>query len=346
MRRGNTISRALPWAWSSAAESSRAPRSGRETGCWGLPHRDSTPTVTPSRGRSSSSAWDSSPAISCPGWGARSPMSFSSPRVYTSSRCSRASRACPASPWGWAISSWSGRGMPREPRTCSARRGSASSTWARSGPASARWSMPELLRLGVLASGRGSNFEALVKSIESGGVPALVAVLVSDRVTAPALEIARAHGIEALFVDPKQYPSREAHEKAIMAALDERGVGLVCQAGYMRILGPAYIEHFRGRALNIHPSLLPAFPGLHAQRQALEHGAKITGATVHFADEGVDTGPIVLQAAVPVLPDDTEETLSRRILEVEHRIFPEAVRLFAEGRLVMDGRRVHIRERA
>ena len=174
----------------------------------------------------------------------------------------------------------------------------------------------------------------------------MMAVLVSDRATAPALEIARAHGIEALFVDPKQYPSREAHEKAIMAALDERGVGLVCQAGYMRILGPAYIEHFRGRALNIHPSLLPAFPGLHAQRQALEHGAKVTGATVHFADEGVDTGPIVLQAAVPVLPDDTEETLSRRVLEVEHRIFPEAVRLFAEGRLALDGRRVHIRERA
>jgi len=206
--------------------------------------------------------------------------------------------------------------------------------------------MPERLRVGVLASGRGSNFEALVKAIESGGVPAVMAVLVSDRATAPALEIARAHGIEALFVDPKQYPTREAHEKAIMAALDERGVGLVCQAGYMRILGPAYIEHFRGRALNIHPSLLPAFPGLHAQRQALEHGAKVTGATVHFADEGVDTGPIVLQAAVPVLPGDTEETLSRRILEVEHRIFPEAVRLFAEGRLVMDGRRVHIRERA
>jgi phosphoribosylglycinamide formyltransferase-1 len=206
--------------------------------------------------------------------------------------------------------------------------------------------MPELLRVGVLASGRGSNFEALVKAIEAGGVPAVMAVLVSDRASAPVLEIARAHGIEGLFFDPKQYPSREAHEKAIMAALDERGVGLVCQAGYMRILGPAYIEHFRGRALNIHPSLLPAFPGLHAQRQALEHGAKVTGATVHFADEGVDTGPIVLQSAVPVLPGDTEETLSRRILEVEHRIFPEAVRLFAEGRLVLDGRRVNIVERA
>ena len=206
--------------------------------------------------------------------------------------------------------------------------------------------MPERLRIGVLASGRGSNFEAIVKAVEAGRIPAVVAVLGSDRATAPALEIARAHGIEALFVDPKQYPSREAHDKAMMAALDERGVGLVCHAGYMRILGAAYVEHFRGRALNIHPSLLPAFPGLHAQRQALEHGAKVTGATVHFTEEGVDAGPIVLQAAVPVESGDTEETLSQRILAVEHRIFPEAVRLFAEGRLVLDGRRVHIRERA
>jgi phosphoribosylglycinamide formyltransferase-1 len=204
--------------------------------------------------------------------------------------------------------------------------------------------MPELLRIGVLASGRGSNFQALVEVAEAGRLPAVVAVLVSDRGTAPALDIARAHGIEALFLDPKQYPNREAHEKAVIAALEERGVGLVCHAGYMRILTATYIEHFRGRALNIHPSLLPAFPGLHAQRQALEHGVRVSGATVHFADEGVDTGPIVLQAAVPVLPGDTEETLSRRILAEEHRIYPEAVRLFAQGRLRIEGRIVHIRE--
>jgi phosphoribosylglycinamide formyltransferase 1 len=168
--------------------------------------------------------------------------------------------------------------------------------------------------------------------------------LISDRGAAPALDLARAQGIEAIFVDPKQYPNREAHEKAIIAALEERGVGLACHAGYMRILTPAYVGHFRGRALNIHPSLLPAFPGLHAQRQALEHGVRVAGATVHFVDEGVDTGPIALQAAVPVLPGDTEETLSRRILAEEHRIYPEAVRLFAEGRLQIDGRIVHIRE--
>ena len=203
--------------------------------------------------------------------------------------------------------------------------------------------MPEPLRVGVLASGRGSNFEALLEAAEAGRLPAVMAVLISDRGAAPALAIARAHGVEALFLDPKQYPSREAHEKAMIAALEERRVGLMCHAGYMRILTATYIGHFRDRALNIHPSLLPAFPGLHAQRQALEHGVKVAGATVHFADDGVDTGPIVLQAAVPVLEGDTEETLSRRILAEEHRIYPEAVRLFAEGRLTIEGRRVHIR---
>jgi phosphoribosylglycinamide formyltransferase-1 len=204
--------------------------------------------------------------------------------------------------------------------------------------------MPEPLRIAVLASGRGSNFEALVEAVETGRVPAVIAALVTDRATAGALEIARGHGVEALFVDPSQYPSREAHEKAVIAALDERGVGLVCLAGYMRILGATFVRHFEGRLLNIHPSLLPAFPGLHAQRQALEHGVKVAGATVHFVDEGTDTGPIVLQAAVPVLPGDTEEALSQRVLAEEHRIYPEAVRLFAQGRLAADGRRVHIRE--
>ena len=215
---------------------------------------------------------------------------------------------------------------------------------ARSGPAPGRSSMPERLRVGVLASGRGSNFDALASAVETGRVPAVIAALVTDRATAGALEIARRRGIEPLFVDPGQYPGREAHEKAVIAALDERAVGLVCLAGYMRILGATFVRHFDGRLLNIHPSLLPAFSGLHAQRQALEHGVKVAGATVHFVDEGTDTGPIVLQAAVPVLPEDTEETLSRRILAEEHRIYPEAVRLFAQGRLIAEGRRVHIRE--
>jgi phosphoribosylglycinamide formyltransferase-1 len=206
--------------------------------------------------------------------------------------------------------------------------------------------MPEAerLRVGVLASGRGSNFEAILRAVEASRLPVTVAVLVSDRAGAQALGIAREHGVEALVIDPREQPDREAHDKAVVAALEERRVGLVCLAGYMRLLGPLFVRRFAGRILNIHPALLPAFPGLHAQRQALEHGVKVSGATVHLVDEGVDTGPIVLQAAVPVREDDTEETLSGRILAEEHRIYPEAIRLFAEGRLEVRGRRVVIRE--
>jgi phosphoribosylglycinamide formyltransferase-1 len=202
------------------------------------------------------------------------------------------------------------------------------------------------LQIGVLASGRGSNFEALARAAEAGSIPAAVAVLVTDRPGARALDIARAHRIEAVCIDPRDYPGRDAHDKQVTAALEERGVELVCLAGYMRILGGSFVKHFAGRLLNIHPSLLPSFPGLHAQRQALQYGVKVTGATVHFVDEGVDSGPIVLQAPVAVDGDDTEETLAARILGEEHRIYPEAVRLFAEGRLLVDGRRVRIKETA
>jgi phosphoribosylglycinamide formyltransferase-1 len=206
--------------------------------------------------------------------------------------------------------------------------------------------MPEggRLRVGVLASGRGSNFQALAAASRAGSMPADVVVLISDRADAPALDLARAAGIEALVVPPREHPGRAAHDKAVTDALEARRVGLVCLAGYMRILGAGFVEHFRGRLLNIHPALLPAFPGLHAQRQALEHGVRVAGATVHFVDEGTDTGPIVLQAAVPVRRDDTEATLSERILAEEHRIYPDAVRLFAEGRLQIEGRRVRIKE--
>jgi len=204
--------------------------------------------------------------------------------------------------------------------------------------------MPEPLRVGVLASGRGSNFRALAEAAASGRLPAAIVVLVTDRPGAPALDVARAHGIEAVVVDPRQHPSREAHEKAVIGVLEERRVGLVCLAGYMRLLSAGFVGHFAGRLLNIHPSLLPAFPGLHPHRQVLEHGVRVSGATVHFVDDGVDTGPIVLQAAVPVRPDDTEATLSDRVLVEEHRLYPEAVRLFALGRLEIRGRRVHIRE--
>ena len=203
--------------------------------------------------------------------------------------------------------------------------------------------MSEPVRIGVLASGRGSNFRAIAEAIAAGHVPAAVAVLLSDRAAAPVLEIARTHGVPARFIDPGEHPSREAFDKALIGALEQHRVGLVCLAGYMRILTPTFVRHFAGRLLNIHPSLLPAFPGLHPARQAVAHGVKMSGATVHFVDEGVDTGPIVLQAAVPVMDDDTEETLAARILTEEHRLYPEAVRLFATGRLSVDGRRVHIR---
>jgi phosphoribosylglycinamide formyltransferase-1 len=194
--------------------------------------------------------------------------------------------------------------------------------------------------VGVLASGRGSNLQAILEACARPGFPAHVAVVISDRERAAALDRARAAGVEALWVNPKDFGDREAFDLALVRELQSRSVGLVAQAGFMRILSPAYVRAFAGRALNVHPSLLPAFPGLHAQRQALDYGAKVAGATVHFVDEGVDNGPIVLQAAVPVEPDDTEDTLAARILAQEHRLYPEAIRLFAEGRLRIEGRRV------
>ena len=196
------------------------------------------------------------------------------------------------------------------------------------------------LALGVLASGRGSNLQAILDACARPGFPARVAVVISDRERAVALERARAARVEARWVNPKDFADREAFDLALVHELRARRVDLVCHAGFMRILSPAYVRAFAGRALNVHPSLLPAFPGLHAQRQALDHGAKVAGATVHFVDEGVDTGPIIVQASVPVRSDDTEESLSARILAEEHRLYPEAIRLYAEGRLEIEGRRV------
>jgi len=198
------------------------------------------------------------------------------------------------------------------------------------------------LTLGVLASGRGSNLQAILDAIEAGRCPARVAVVVSDRATARALDRARRAGIDAVHIDPQAHVDRAAHDQAVLAVLTKHAVELVCLAGYMRLLTPAFVAAYRGRILNVHPALLPAFPGLHAQRQALEHGVKVAGATVHFVDEGVDSGPIVLQAAVPVREEDTEETLAARILAEEHRLYPEAIRLYAEGRLAIEGRRVRI----
>jgi phosphoribosylglycinamide formyltransferase 1 len=194
-------------------------------------------------------------------------------------------------------------------------------------------------RVAVLASGSGTNLKALLDHPAVG-----VVLVVSDRGDAGARRRAREAGVEAVHLDPTGFGSREDHDSALVGLLEDRGIDLVCLAGYMRILSPAFVRHFAGRLLNVHPSLLPAFPGLYAQRQALEHGVRITGATVHFVDEGLDSGPIVLQAAVTVRPDDTEATLAQRILAEEHRLYPEAVRLFAEGRLRIAGRRVHVAE--
>src|SRR5215470_10274910 len=202
------------------------------------------------------------------------------------------------------------------------------------------------LILGVLASGRGSNLQAILDAIAAGLCPARVAVVVSDRKDAAALERARAAGVRAVHLEPRAYPDRVAFDDAVARVLDEYAVELVCLAGYMRVLSTEFVRRYPRRILNVHPALLPAFPGLHAQRQALQHGVKVAGATVHFVDEGVDTGPIVLQAAVPVLEGDTEATLSARILVEEHRLYPEAVRLYAEGRLGLVGRQVSERPSA
>lgn len=199
------------------------------------------------------------------------------------------------------------------------------------------------LVVGVLASGRGSNLQAILDAIRAGRCPARVAVVISDRKGAGALDRATAAGVRALHLEPAAYPDRTAFDHGVAAVLDAEGVELVCLAGYMRVLSAEFVRRYARRILNVHPALLPAFPGLHAQRQALEHGVKVAGATVHLVDEGVDTGPIVLQGTVPVEDGDTVETLAARILQVEHRLYPEAIRLFAEGRLVVEGRRVRVR---
>lgn len=205
---------------------------------------------------------------------------------------------------------------------------------------------PEPLRIGVLASGRGTNLQAIIDAIEAGRLDAGIAVVVSDRTDAPALERARKHGAKALFINPRDFSDRESFDRGVAAVLAEHKVELVCLAGFMRILTSAFLAAFHDRVMNIHPALLPSFPGLHAQRRALEHGVKVSGATVHFVDEGVDSGPIILQVAVPVRDDDTEESLSERILAEEHKIYPKAIQLFAEGRLKIEGRRVVIEEKA
>jgi phosphoribosylglycinamide formyltransferase-1 len=202
------------------------------------------------------------------------------------------------------------------------------------------------LKLGVLASGRGSNLQAIIDAIEAGRLDAVLAVVISNKREAQVLERARKHGAPDVFLDPKPYAgqpdSREAYDRALLDLLRKHDVELVLLAGYMKIVTSVLVTAFEHRMMNIHPSLLPSFPGLDVQKKTLDHGCKLAGCTVHFVTEGVDEGPIIIQAVVPVLDDDTPDTLSARILEQEHKIYPRAVQLYAEGRLRVEGRRVHV----
>ncbi|CAG0963195.1 phosphoribosylglycinamide formyltransferase 1 [Geobacteraceae bacterium] len=202
--------------------------------------------------------------------------------------------------------------------------------------------MTDLLKIGVLVSGNGSNLQAIIDRIEAGALPAQIVCVISNKADVFALERAKHHGIPTHVLDHRSHAGREAYDTALVELLRSHGVGLVVLAGFMRIVTPVLLGAFPHAVMNIHPALLPAFPGLHAQQQALQYGVKVSGCTVHFVDEGTDTGPIIIQAVVPVLDDDTEETLSARIQKEEHRIYPEAVSLFAAGRLAVDGRRVVI----
>jgi phosphoribosylglycinamide formyltransferase-1 len=199
------------------------------------------------------------------------------------------------------------------------------------------------VKLGVLVSGRGSNLQAFIDNIEKGLLPAEIAVVISDQPDAYSLERARKHNIPAIPLSAKGHKGkREEYDALLVKELQKHQVDLVCLAGFMRIITPTLIKAFPSRILNIHPALLPAFPGLHVQKAALEHGVKFSGCTVHFVDEGMDTGPIIIQAVVPVLDNDTEDSLAERILRQEHTIYSRAIQLYAEGRLKIEGRRVMV----
>jgi len=196
------------------------------------------------------------------------------------------------------------------------------------------------LSLGVLISGSGTNLQAIIDAIEHGELKAVIQIVISNRADAYGLTRAQNHGLPTVVIPHQNFPSRETFEAEVIRELQAHGAELVVLAGFMRLLSPFFIRAFSQCIMNIHPALLPAFPGTHAQRQALERGVRIAGATVHFVDEEVDHGPIIAQATVPVYPDDTEESLSARILAQEHRIYPQAIQLFAEGRLEIRGHTV------
>ena len=200
-----------------------------------------------------------------------------------------------------------------------------------------------MVNIGVLASGRGTNLQAIIEAIEEGKIEGEIKVVISDNPDAYALKRAKKNNIETKYVNFKSFKNRKDYDKKIMECLKEKDVDLVVLAGYMRILSSYFIKMYKNKIMNIHPALLPSFPGLHAQRQAVEYGVKVSGCTVHFVDEGVDSGPIILQKAVEVKDNDTEELLAERILKEEHQIYPRAIQLFSQGRLVIKGRKVFIK---
>lgn len=198
--------------------------------------------------------------------------------------------------------------------------------------------------IAILLSGRGSNFEAIYRAIREGKIDAKIGVVISNKEDARGLLKAKEFGLETIFLNPKEFSSREEYDLKLAEEIEKRNIDLICLAGWMRILTPSFVQRFRNRIMNIHPALLPSFPGLEAQRQALEYGVRFSGCTVHFVNEEVDAGPIILQAVVPVFQNDTVETLSERILREEHRIYPQAIELFVEGKLRIEGRRVIIED--
>lgn len=204
--------------------------------------------------------------------------------------------------------------------------------------------MVQILKLGVLISGSGSNLQSIIDNIEKGYLKAAIKVVICNKPDAFGIKRAQKHGIPVVVLKHEDFGTREDYDRELIRILKSNDVDLVVLAGFMRILTPAFLKAFHQRVINIHPALLPSFPGTHGQKDAFEYGVKFSGCTVHFVDEGVDTGPIIIQSIVPVLPDDTAETLAARILKEEHRIYPQAIQFFAEGKVVITGRKVHVKD--
>ena len=202
-----------------------------------------------------------------------------------------------------------------------------------------------MINIGILASGNGTNLQAIIDAIETGQIEGKICVVISDKSDAYALKRARNYNIDTANINPKGFENREDYDRKIVSILIEKEIDLVVLAGYMKILSPYFINVFKNKIMNIHPALLPSFPGLHVQKKALDHGVKVSGCTVHFVDEGLDSGPIIIQRAVEIKEDDNEEILTKRILKEEHQIYPRAIQLFAQGRLTINGRKVFIKER-